>query len=132
MNNNTRYTINQKIAKLIRKDLRKNKHGGKLIERYYDLDGTYRIYGVSYNTWTEEFTLNVETKNLTYGRRYVKGLPQYTIKSGWRSVVRMNKTVRQLIQDEWGTYFDATHRKYIRVGKIRHTYDENLKVNFID
>ena len=132
MNNNTRYTINQKIAKLIRKDLRKNKHGGKLIERYYDLDGTYRIYGVSYNTWTEEFTLNVETKNLTYGRRYVKGLPQYTIKSGWRSVVRMNKTVRQLIQDEWGTYFDATHREYIRVGKIRHTYDENLKVNFID
>lgn len=132
MNNDTRYTINQKIAKLIRKDLRKNKHGGKLIEIYYDLDGTYRIYGVSYNTWTEEFTLNVETKNLTYGRRYVKGLPQYTIKSGWRSVVRMNKTVRQLIQDEWGTYFDATHRKYIRVGKIRHTYDENLKVNFID
>ena len=121
---------NQMTAKLIRKDLRKHKHGGKLIDRNYELNGSYRIYGVSYDPWSEQFTLNIETKNLTYGRRYNTGLPQYTLKSGWRSVVRMNRTIRAIIEDEWGTYFEATHRRYIRIGKIRHTYDENLKVNY--
>ena len=131
MNNDTRYMTNQMTAKLIRKDLRKHKHGGKLIDRNFELNGSYRIYGVSYNTWTGEFTLNIETKNLTYGRRYNTGLPQYTLKSGWRSVVRMNRTIRHLIEKEWLTYFEATHRRYIRIGKIRHTYDENLKVNYM-
>ena len=129
MNNDTRYMTNQKIAKLLRRDLRKNKHGGKFVDSNYYINGTYRIYGVSYDSWSEEFTLNVETKNITYGRKVGPDeLPMYTIKSGWRSVVRMNKILRQLIHDEWGTYFDATHRKYIRVGKIKHTYDENLEV----
>ena len=94
MNNDTRYMNNQMVAKLLRKDLRKHQHGGKLIDRSYELNGDYRIYGVSYDPWSEEMTLNVETKNITYGRRYYSSLPAYTIKSGWRSVVRMNKTIR--------------------------------------
>ena len=130
MNNDTRYMNNQMVAKLLRKDLRKHQHGGKLIDRSYELNGDYRIYGVSYDPWSEEMTLNVETKNITYGRRYYSNLPTYTLKSGWRSVVRMNKTIRNLIEDEWGTYFEGTHGKYIRVGKIRHTYDDTLEVAY--
>ncbi len=132
MNNDTRYMTNQMTAKLIRKDLRKHKHGGKLIDRSYELNGSYRIYGVSYDPWSEQFTLNVETKNITYGRRYYSDFPTYTLKSGWRSVVRMNRTIRHLIEEEWLTYFEATHRKYIRIGKIRHTYDEDLEVNYMN
>ena len=128
MNNDTRYMNNQMVAKLLRKDLRKHQHGGKLIDRSYELNGSYRIYGVSYDPWSEEMTLNVETKNITYGKRYYSDLPAYTIKSGWRSVVRMNRTIRNLIEDEWGTYFEGTHGKYIRVGKIKHTYDDSVKV----
>ncbi len=121
---------NQMVVKLIRKDLRKHKHGGKLIDRSYELNGDYRIYGVSYDPWSEEMTLNVETKNITYGRRYYSNLPTYTLKSGWRSVVRMNRTIRNLIEEEWGTYFEGTHGKYIRIGKIRHTYDDTLEVAY--
>jgi hypothetical protein len=116
------------VAKLLRKDLRKHQHGGKLIDKSYELNGDYRIYGVSYDPWSEEMTLNVETKNITYGKRYFSDLPAYTIKTGWRSVVRMNKTIRNLIEDEWGTYFEGTHGKYIRIGKIKHTYDDTVKV----
>lgn len=121
---------NQMVAKLLRKDLRKHQHGGKLIDRSYELNGDYRIYGVSYDPWSEEMTLNVETKNITYGRRYYSNLPTYTLKSGWRSVVRMNRTIRNLIEEEWGTYFEGTHGKYIRIGKIRHTYDDTLEVAY--
>ena len=130
MNNDTRYMNNQMVAKLLRKDLRKHQHGGKLIDRSYELNGDYRIYGVSYDPWSEEMTLNVETKNIKYGRRYYSNLPTYTLKSGWRSVVRMNRTIRNLIEEEWGTYFEGTHGKYIRIGKIRHTYDDTLEVAY--